>query len=112
MEAIFTENSSDLDDLMEEYKNELIHLNANLKALNRDLDFSAVVNPLLAVTGPAVTHVPKLAKQIARMKKYISQEQATAVPARSAPAQTSGSSSAAAILPRARRRNSAEVVNR
>ena len=63
MEA-FTENSSDLDEQREDYKNELVMLHASLKALNRDLDFSAILNPLLAETGPAVTHVPKLAKQI------------------------------------------------
>ncbi len=62
----FGDNSSDLDDLREEYKNELIMLHATLK--NLDKDFSAILNPLLADTGPAVAHVPKLAKQIARMK--------------------------------------------
>ena len=76
MEAIYTENSSDLEDLREEYKNELTMLHASLKKLNRDLDFSAIFNPLLAETGPAMAHVPRLAKQIARMKRYIDEEKA------------------------------------
>ena len=46
-------------------------LHATLKALNRDLDFSDILKPLLAETGPAVTHVPKLYKQITRMRKYL-----------------------------------------
>ena len=57
MEA-FTANSSDLEDTREEYKNELILLHATLKKLDRDMDFSAILNPLLAETGPAMTHVP------------------------------------------------------
>jgi len=60
---MFTENSSDLDERREDYKNELVILNARLKALNRDLDFSLILNQLLAETGPAITHVPKLYKQ-------------------------------------------------
>ncbi len=88
MEAIYTENSSDLEDVREDYKNVLILLHASLKALNRDLDFSDILKPLLAETGPAVTHVPKLSKQIARMTKYIDEEKAKA----QSPAQTSGGS--------------------
>jgi hypothetical protein len=65
------DNSSDIDDLREEYKNELIMLNATLKKLDKDMDFSDIIRPLLADTGPAVAHVPKLFKQIVRMKKYI-----------------------------------------
>jgi hypothetical protein len=55
---VFTANSSDLEDTREEYKNELILLHAILKKLDRDMDFSAILNPLLAETGPAMTHVP------------------------------------------------------
>ena len=76
MEALYTENSSEIDDLREEYKNELILLHASLKALNRDLDFSDILKPLLAETGPAMAHVPRLSKQIDRMKKYINEEKA------------------------------------
>ena len=58
MEQLFAENSSDIEDLREDYKNELLMLHVSLKALNRDVDFSAILNPLLAETGPAMTHVP------------------------------------------------------
>ncbi len=44
----FTANSSDLEDTREDYKNELVMLHATLKKLDRDLDFSAILNPLLA----------------------------------------------------------------
>jgi hypothetical protein len=88
----FTENSSDLEELREDYKNELIMLHASLKKLDRDLDFSAILNPLLAETGPAMAHVPRLAKQIARMKRYIDEEKAKA----QRPAQTSGGSACSA----------------
>ena len=67
----FTENSIDLEDTREDYKNELIMLHASLKALNSALDFSAILNPLLAETGPAIAHVPRLAKQIARWRPTI-----------------------------------------
>jgi hypothetical protein len=67
----FGDNSSYVDDLREEYKNKLIMLHATLKKLDKDLDFSDILKPLLAKTGPVVAHVPKLAKQIARIKQYI-----------------------------------------
>ncbi len=41
------DNSSDIEDLREEYKNELIMLNATLKKLDKDMDFSDIVRPLL-----------------------------------------------------------------
>ncbi len=41
---VFTANSSDLEDLREEYKNELILLHATLKKLDRDMDFSSILN--------------------------------------------------------------------
>jgi hypothetical protein len=69
-----------------------------LKAFNRDFDFSAILNPLLAETGPAVTHVQKLARQIARMEKYINgmEENVQADFLRLIPAQTSGGSGCSA----------------
>ena len=88
----FNENSSDLEDLREKYKNESILLHATLKDLNKNLDFSAILDPLLAETGPAMAHVPKLSKQIARMKRYIDEEKAKA----QRPAQTSGGSACSA----------------
>ncbi len=54
---LFPENYSDLEDLREDYKNELITLHATLKAPNRDLDFSDILKLLLVETGPAVAHV-------------------------------------------------------
>jgi hypothetical protein len=65
------DNSSDKEDLREDYKNKLIMLNATLKKLDKDMDFSEFIRPLLADTGPAVAHVPKLLKQIGRMNIYI-----------------------------------------
>jgi predicted RNase H-like nuclease (RuvC/YqgF family) len=97
MEA-FIEDSSDLEDTREDYKNELIMLHATLKKLDRDLDFSAILNPLLTATEPAITHIPKLSKQIARMQKYLKEleEKLQAGSLRQSPAQTSGGSGCSA----------------
>ncbi len=65
---LFQENSGELEDLRADYKNELITLHATLRNLDRDFDFSNIFKPLLAETGPAVAHVPKLSKQIFRIK--------------------------------------------
>ena len=91
---MFPENSSDLEDPREDYKNELIMLHATLKKLDRDLDFSDIIKPLLAETGPALTHVPKLYKQITRMKKCLKEleDKLQAGSLRQSPAQTSGGS--------------------
>ncbi len=70
---MFTENSSDLEEQREDYMNELIALHATVKRLDRHMDFSAILDPMLAETGPAMTHVPKLARQIASMKKFVEQ---------------------------------------
>ncbi len=72
---MFGDNSSDLEDLREDYKNELIALHATLKKLDRDMDFSAILSPLLAETGPAVTHVQRQSKQIVCMKEYIKEKE-------------------------------------
>jgi hypothetical protein len=58
MMELFREKSSDLEDLREDYKTELITLHAALKKVDRDLDFSAILNQLLADIGPALAHVP------------------------------------------------------
>jgi len=73
----FTENSIDLEDTREDYKNELLMLHVRLKALNRDVDLSAILNPLLAETGPAIAHVPRLYKQIARPRSETVQADCT-----------------------------------
>ena len=87
------DNSAEaLEDQRDDLKNELIELHATLKDLNNNLDFTDIIRPLLADTGPAVDHVPKLAKQIARMKtlihKKMRQEEEMADSLRQSPAQT------------------------
>jgi hypothetical protein len=76
-------------------------LQATLKRLDNNLDFTAIILPLLADTGPAVHHVPKLAKQIDRMKKLIDktvrQEVEMADFLRQSPAQTSRGSAPAPL---------------
>ncbi len=46
-----SDNSTDLEDVRNELWMELIILNRNLKKLDKDLDFSAVLRPLLEDTG-------------------------------------------------------------
>ncbi len=46
-------------------------LNAALKKLDADWDFTVLVNPLLADQGPAIAVVPKRKRQIERMIKLI-----------------------------------------
>jgi hypothetical protein len=100
------DNSNEaLEDQRDDFKNELILLHATLKDLNNNLDFTDIIRPLLADTGPAVAHIPKLAKQIARMKKMIDatknvrqeEEKAQADFLRQSPAQTFGGSAPAPL---------------
>ncbi len=58
------DNSCDIEDLREEYKNELIMSNATLKKLDKDMDFSDVIRPLLADTGLAVALVPNCSSRL------------------------------------------------
>jgi hypothetical protein len=53
----------------DELKFELAILNRALKDLNKNWDFTAIINPLFADQGPATAVVPKLKKQIERMTK-------------------------------------------
>ncbi len=48
---------------------ELAILKAAMKDLNKNWDFTTIINPLLADLGSATAVVPKLKKQIERMKK-------------------------------------------
>ncbi len=57
------------DDGKKDLKFELAVLNAALKDLNKNWDFTVLINPLLADQGPAIAVVPKLKKQIDRMAK-------------------------------------------
>ena len=61
--------STDPEDIRDELRTELILLNTELKQMNPDLDFFEALRPLLADTGPAMAHVPRLRKQKARMEK-------------------------------------------
>jgi hypothetical protein len=54
---------------VEDLKFELDLLNAALKKLDADWDFTVFINPLLADQGPAIAVVPKLKRQIDRMTK-------------------------------------------
>ncbi len=57
------------DNVKEDLKCELAHLNVALKKLDADLNFTILTNPLLADQGPAVAVVPKLKRQIDRLTK-------------------------------------------
>jgi hypothetical protein len=51
----------------EDLKTELVLLNAALKKLDADWDFTDIIRPLLSDQGPALAVVPKLKRQIDRM---------------------------------------------
>ncbi len=55
-----------------------------MKDLNKNWDFTLLINPLLSDQGPPMAVVPKLKKQIERMKKirkeFLQQKQAEAMP--------------------------------
>jgi hypothetical protein len=72
------------ENVKEDLKFELAVLNAAMKNLNKNWDFTLLINPLLADQGPAMALVPKLKKQIDRMTKlrdeFLQQKQAEAMP--------------------------------
>jgi hypothetical protein len=47
----------------------LITLHSAMKKLDMDLDYSAVVDPLLADQGPALAHIPRLIMTTQRLEK-------------------------------------------
>jgi hypothetical protein len=55
--------------VVEDLKFDLALLNAALKDLNKNWDFTALVTPLLSDQGPALAVAPKLKRQIDRMTK-------------------------------------------
>jgi hypothetical protein len=57
------------ENVKEDLKFELAVLNAAMKELNKNWDFTLLINPLLADQGPAMALVPKLKKQIDRMTR-------------------------------------------
>jgi hypothetical protein len=63
------DKSIDPEDVRTEKKIELITLHRAMKKLDMDLDYSAVVDPLLADQGPALAHIPRLIKMIQRLGK-------------------------------------------
>jgi hypothetical protein len=64
-----SDNSVDPADVRNELMTELVLLNGALKKLDSDVDFSEVLRPLLAGTGPAIAHAQRLARQKIRMEK-------------------------------------------
>ena len=67
--SLGSDNSVDAEDVRDELKNDLVLLTADLKRLNPYLDYSGIINPLLAAGGPAIAHIPRLQKQKVRMVK-------------------------------------------
>ena len=67
--SLGSDNSVDAEDVRDELKNDLVLLTADLKRLNPNLDYSGIINPLLAAGGPAIAHIPRLQKQKVRMVK-------------------------------------------
>ena len=63
------DRSVDPDEVRDDLRIELITLNAELKQLNKDWDFSAVLRPLLDDQGPAMPQIPRLTKLKERMTR-------------------------------------------
>ena len=57
------------ENVKEDLKFELAVQNAAMKDLNKNWDFTLLINPLLADQGPAIAVVPKLKRQIDRLTK-------------------------------------------
>ena len=57
------------EDQKDDLKSELVALNAAMRRLDPNLDFSIMINRLLADQGPVFALIPKLNKQLERMKK-------------------------------------------
>ena len=63
----FADHDAAAEDAREELKFKLAILNAALKKLDTDWDFTDIIRPLLSDQGPALAVVPKLKRQIDRM---------------------------------------------
>ena len=57
------------EDQKDDLKSQLVALNAAMRRLDPNLDFSDIIKPLLADQGPVFALVPKLKKQLERMNK-------------------------------------------
>jgi hypothetical protein len=66
---IVDDNSTDLDALREDLQFEMIALHGEVKELDVSWDFTPIINRLLADEGPALLLVPRIKKQIERLKK-------------------------------------------
>ena len=62
-------DSTDVDALKEELKFELIVLHSDVKKLDKDWDFSRLIDPLISDQGSALILVPKIKKMITMMTK-------------------------------------------
>ena len=71
----YSDKSIDPEDIREDLKTELLAVHVALKKLDKDIDFSDVIRPLIAEQGPAVQHIARLSKQIERLNKYREQFQ-------------------------------------
>ncbi len=67
--TIVDEGSTDVDSLREELTFELIVLHGEVMKLDKSWDFSAIVNPLLANQSAPMAVIPRIKKQIERLKK-------------------------------------------
>ena len=71
----YSDKSIDPEDIREDLKTELLTVHAALKQLNKDIDYSGIINPLIAEQGPAVQHIARLSRQIDRLNKVREQFQ-------------------------------------
>jgi hypothetical protein len=55
---LYDDKSTDPEDVRAKKKIELITLHRAMQKLDMDLDYSAIVDPLLADQGPALAHIP------------------------------------------------------
>ena len=65
----YSDKSIDPEDIREDLKTELLTVHAALKKLDKDIDYSGIINPLIAEQGPAVQHIARLSRQIERLNK-------------------------------------------
>ncbi len=93
------------DKVVEDLKFDLQVLNAAMKKLDADWDFTATITPLLSDQGNALDVAPKLKRQIERMTKlrdgFLQQKQAEKMPDK--PARKMPDESAGAFQTRRRR---------
>ena len=73
---LMSDNSTDLYDVRDELRMQLIVLNAELKKLDKDWDFSAVLRPFLEDTmAPSFSQIERLRRQKERMTTLKEEEE-------------------------------------